>query len=282
MKKGITKVLSILCLIGILACGFVPCITLSGGYVELLNGVTASAGEMSEENYKLMEQMLSSNGVEIDIRESLNSLMDMAAPLMDGQISIYDFYTLSENAKEASTILSQLPVDGFSILGDEFDVKVQELEAINEMISSLAQTGQALGLVSYVFLVPVALFGLLALAVIVRILLRLFNRRGLGVFITLLSLLNAAFMVGLAYGINYAADEALSISATYTNVPVVMVVCAIANCIIWAIGRGAKNKNVKEEPVESPVAPVEPVEATEDVVVEEAVEETTTEEEVTS
>ena len=276
--KNVTKILSIFCLIGVLACGFVPCITLSGGYMELLNGMTGAAAGIPDESYEVMEQMLEAHGVTIDLKASMDTLTNLATPLADGEISIMDFYTLSENAKAVSEQLGGLPLEGFSILGEETDPAVQAMSAVNEMVITLAQVGQTMGLVSTIFLIPVGLFAILVFFVVLRIILRILSRRGLGVGITILSILNAALMIGISYGVNYAASEELPISAEYTMVPFIMVACALVNCIIWAIGRGAKSKVVKEVPVEAPVAPVEPAVAVGDVVVEESVEEAATEE----
>lgn len=256
--KNLTKILSIICLVGVLACGFVPCITLGGGYMELLNGITGAAAGIPEESYEVMEQMLETQGVTIDLKASMDSLTNLATPLADGEITIFDFYTLSENAKEVSQQLSGLPLEGFSILGEETDPAVQAMSSINEMVITLAQVGQTMGLVSAIFLIPVGLFVFMAFFVVLRIIFRILGRRGLGIGITFLTILNAALMIGIPYGVNYAASEGLPISAEYTMVPFIMVACAIVNCIIWAIGRGAKKKVVKEVPVETPVAPVTP------------------------
>ena len=169
----------------------------------------------------------------------------------------------------------------------EDDPMLQVLGGINEMIITLAQFGAMLPIVSYVLLIPVGVFGLLAFFVVLRIILRLFNRRGLGLGITFLAAFNGAFMMGLPIVITEIAGAELPFGLETTNVPYIMVGCALVNCIIWAIGRGAKAKKVKEEVVaETPVAPAPvaaPVEpevavAVEDVVVEEPVDEETTEE----
>lgn len=285
MKRNVTKVLSILCLVAVLACAFVPCIQLTGGYQELIAGVTGAAVGVPEESYDLMEQMLETYGVTIDLKATMDSLTTLLEPLNDGQLSIMDFYSLSEGAKNVAEQLSGLPLEGFSILGDESDPVVMAMSSLNDMVITLAQAGQMLGMASSVLLIPVGLFGLLALAVVIRIILRLFNRRGLGVFITILAILNAALMMGIPYGINYAASESFPIGAEYTMVPVVMVVCSIASCIIWAIGRGAKVKKVKEEtPVATPTPVAQPVPveeaATEEAVVDEVLVDTELAEEV--
>lgn len=278
--KIVTKILSILCLIGVLACGFVPCITLSGGYMELLNGITGAAGGIPEESYEVMEHMLETQGVTIDLKASMDSLANLATPLADGEISIMDFYTLSENASIVSEQLSVLPLEGFSVLGEESDPIVQAMSAVNEMVIMLAQVGQTMGMVSNILLIPVGLFIFLAFFVVLRIILRACGRRGLGVGITFLAILNAAFMIAISYGVNYAASEGLPISAEYTMVPYVMIACAIVNCVIWAIGRGPKVKKVQEAPVETPV--VEETSVVEEAVAEEVVEDTPVVEEETT
>ena len=85
--------------------------------------------------------------------------------------------------------------------------------------------------------------------------------------------------MAIPYGVQtVAAEGALPLGAEATYVPYVLVGGCLVSCIIWAIGRGAKVKKVKEEvvveaPVEAPVAPVE------EAVVEEVVEEATVVEE---
>lgn len=291
MKRNVTKILSILCLVAVLACGFVPCITLSGEYMQLLSGITGVSEAIPEENMTTIEQMLETQGITIDLKASMDALTNLAVPLADGEISIVDFYTLSGNCEAVATQLGTLPIDGLGIPTDTEDPVQQALLPVSEMISSLAALGQTMSLVSYVFLIPVGLFGLFAFFVALRIILRILGRRGLGVGITLLAILNAALMIGIPYGVEMAAAEGLPISAEATYVPYVLVGSCLASCIIWAIGRGAKVKKVKEEvivetpvvapaetPVESEVAPVELAVSTEEVVVEESVEEENAEE----
>lgn len=295
MKRNVTKILSILCLVAVLACAFVPCVKLTGEYMALLNGITGTTESMPEESITVIEQMLETQGITIDFKATMDALSNLATPLADGEITIMDFYTLSGNCEEVAAQLGTLPIDGLGIPTDTTDPVQQALLPVSEMISSLASLGQTMALVSYVFLIPVGLFGLLAFAAIVRIILRLFNRRGLGILITLLAILNASLMMAIQYGVEMVAAEGLPIGAEATYVPYVLVGCCIANCIIWGIGRGAKVKVVKEVPVEVPVAaPVEPVpvetvavveepvvEAVEEVVEEETVAEPVVEEETT-
>lgn len=274
MKRNVTKVLSILCLLVVLACAFLPCIKLTGEYMQFLNGITGTTEPIPEESITMIEQMLETQGITIDFKATMDSLSNLAVPLADGEITIMDFYTLSGNCEKVAAQLSTLPIEGLGIPSDTTDPVQQALLPVSEMITSLATLGQTMSMVSYVFLAPVGLFGLLAFAVIVRILLRLFNRRGLGVLITLLAILNASFMVGIPYGIEMVASEGLPLGAEVTFVPYVLVGCALASCIIWAIGRGAKVKVVKEVPVEVPVeapAPVEVAPVVEEPVVEETV-----------
>ena len=286
MKRNVTKILSILCLVVILASAFMPWITLEGEFQQLLNGITATTDSVPEESYAVMEQMLATQGIEIDFAKCFDAMGKLTEPLADGQISIMDFVDLSEKAGAVGEVLSGLPVDGLGISGDESDPVTQAMAQVSEMISSLAEMGAMMTMLSSVFMVPVALFGVLALAIVVRIILRLFNRRGLGVIIAILTFLNASFMVGLAVIINSFASEGLPIGASYTLVPYIVIACSIASCILWGFGRGAKVKVVKEIPVEVPVeAPVaqpevEAVPVVEEAVVEKVVEEAVETEEV--
>ena len=279
MKRNVTKILSILCLVAVLACAFLPCVKLTGGYMELLNGITGTAQEIPEESITMIEQMLASQEITIDFKASMDSLTNLATPLADGEITIMDFYTLSENCKAVAEQLGSLPIDGLGIPEDTTDPVQQAMLPVSQMIMSFASLGQTMAIVSYIFLIPVSLFGFFACFVILRIILRIFGRRGLGVGITFLAILNAALIMAIPYGVQtVAAEGALPLGAEATYVPYVLVGGCLVSCIIWAIGRGAKVKKVKEEvvievPVEAPVAPVE------EAVVEEVVEEATVVEE---
>mgnify|MGYP003301845458 CR=1 FL=1 len=277
MKKTITKILSIICLLGILACAFMPCFKLTGDYQTTLGMVNSISASIPEESLPLIEQLLEQQGITIDIKGTLDSFTKLLEPLNDGEITIMDFVEVSTNCTEVANALSGLPVEGLAI--EEGNPMAEMLSGINEMVVSLAQLGAMLPIVSYILLIPVGLFGLLAFFVVLRIILRLFNRRGLGIGITFLALLNAGFMVGLPMVVAEFAGDSLPFGLESTNVPYIMIGCCIASCIIWAIGRGAKVKKVKEEapvaatPVETtPVAPVASVEET-----PVAVEETATE-----
>ena len=285
MKKTITKILSIICLLGILACAFMPCFKLTGDYQSMLGMVNSITAYIPEESIPMIEQVLESKNITIDIKGTLDSFTNLLEPINDGEITIMDFVTVSTNCTEVANALSGLPAEGLGLAED--DPMLQVLGGINEMIITLAQFGAMLPIVSYVLLIPVGVFGLLAFFVVLRIILRLFNRRGLGLGITFLAAFNGAFMMGLPIVITEIAGAELPFGLETTNVPYIMVGCALVNCIIWAIGRGAKAKKVKEEVVaETPVAPAPvaaPVEpevavAVEDVVVEEPVDEETTEE----
>jgi len=276
MKRNVTKILSILCLVAVLACAFLPCVKLTGGYMELLNGITGTAQEIPEESITMIEQMLASQEITIDFKASMDSLTNLATPLADGEITIMDFYTLSENCKAVAEQLGSLPIDGLGIPEDTTDPVQQAMLPVSQMIMSFASLGQTMAIVSYIFLIPVSLFGFFTCFVILRIILRIFGRRGLGVGITFLAILNAALIMAIPYGVQtVAAEGGLPLGAEATYVPYVLVGGCLVSCIIWAIGRGAKVKKVKEEvvvevPVEAPV---------EEAVVEEVVEEATVVEE---
>jgi len=287
MKKTITKILSIICLLGILACAFMPCFKLTGDYQSMLGMVNSITAYIPEESIPMIEQVLQSKNITIDIKGTLDSFTNLLEPINDGEITIMDFVTVSTNCTEVANALSGLPAEGLGLAED--DPMLQVLGGINEMIITLAQFGAMLPIVSYVLLVPVVLFGLLAFFVVLRIILRLFNRRGLGLGITFLAAFNGAFMIGLPIVITEFAGAQLPFGLEVTNVPYIMVGCALVNCIIWAIGRGAKAKKVKEEvvaqtpvaptptvaptPVETPVEPEVAVAAEEVVVEEETTEE---------
>lgn len=269
--KIVTKILSILCLLAVLACATVPCFKLAGDYQATLGMVNSFSTAIPEESIPMIEQLLQTQNITIDIKGTLGSFTNLFEPLNDGEITIMDFVTVSQNCTAVANQLSGLPAGGLNLEGNPM---AEMLGGINEMITSLAQLGAMLPLLSYVLLIPVVLFGLLAFFVVLRIILRILGRRGLGVGITLLAVLNAGFMIGLPMIIAEFAGQGLPFTLETTNVPYIMIGCCIANCIIWAIGRGAKVKKVKEEVVvEVPVAPVvEETPVVEEVVVEEATE----------
>ncbi len=259
----VMKWLSILCLVGILMGGVMPFATITGNYKETLDGITGMLAQMPEEALVMMEQALAQYGCEIDFRATVESVGKLTEPLMDGEVAISDFYALYVNANAVTETLS-----GFAIPEELYALELpEELQSVKDMflmIEQIRAMAQGLGMVA---LVPVAVFGLLAFAVVVRILLRLFNRRGLGVLISLLTILNAAFMMAIPYGINYIAEQGLPMNAEYTMVPIMMVVCSILSCILWGIGRKQVGKVEKKE--EAPVVVNETEGSEESVVVEE-------------
>lgn len=277
MRKTITKILSILCLLAVLACAFMPCLKLTGDYQSIVGMLDSISTAIPEESMPMIEQLLETQGITIDIKDTLDSFADLLEPIKDGEITIMDFVTVSNTCTEVANALSGLPMEGLAL--EEGNPMAEMLAGINEMIISLAQLGAMLPIVSYVLLVPVVLFGVLAFFVVLRIILRILGRRGLGLGITFLAAFNAAFMMGLPIVVTELAGDSLTFGLETTNVPYIMIGCCIANCIIWAIGRGAKVKKVKEEVVaETPVAPVEEAVVEEAVVETEVVEEVVTEE----
>ena len=292
MKQTITKVLSILCLLGVLACAFIPCMKVTGNYQELLGGLSNISMMFPEESQTMIEDALATQGVTFDISDALDSIVAVIEPLADGEITIADFATVSTRVKAVGEILSALPTEGFPEPEEgSVDPNAYILAGLNQYIVMLAFIAEYIDLAVLVLLAPVALFGVLAFFVVLRIILRILGRRGLGVGITFLALLNAVFMIGLPFAVSIFAANGLTIGLATTNVPYIMIGCCIANCIIWAIGRGRKVKKVKEEAVveETPVveetvveeAPVEEVVETEvetaEEETEEVVEETTEE-----
>lgn len=270
MRKTITKILSILCLVGVLACAFMPCLKLTGDYQSVVGMLDSISTAIPEESIPMIEELLGQQGITIDIKDTLDSFANLLEPIKDGEITIMDLVTVSNTCTEVANALSGLPMEGLAL--EEGNPMAEMLAGINEMIISLAQLAAVLPIVSYVLLIPVGLFGILAFFVVLRIILRILGRRGLGLGITFLAAFNAAFMIGLPIVVAEFAGDSLTFGLETTNVPYIMLGCCIVNCIIWAIGRGAKVKKVKEEAVvETPVAPVEEV-VTEEVAVEEEAE----------
>ena len=241
---------------------------------------------MPEEQITAMEQMFAQFGIEINFASVLETVDKVIAPLSDGAIAITDFIEISDAIKEAANVLGGISTEG---IPEEYYPALQESGMLS-MIEALASAGEVLQLASLAVLIPVGIYGLLAIGVIFRIIFRIFGRRGLGVLITLGAILNAAFMLAIPYGANFMIQGQLPITFAPTYVPFVLVGGTLASCIIWAIGRDAKVKVVKEKvyvevPAAAPVAAEvveEVVEETvaEEVVVEEAVVEEVEEESV--
>ena len=280
VKGNVMKWLSILCLLIVLAGGALPFATLTGNYKEMLVGFTNMFEGASEEHFETMEQMLGEFGYDIDLNASVDALTVLAEPLNDGEVSIMDFYAIYQNANVVVEELSGLttPSDGLESkeLGVEGleEAENEQLAAVKDFISAFEQLASMASLISVVALVPVGLFGLLAVAVIIRIVLRLFNRRGLGVLISIFTILNAALMIALTYGVNFISSAELPIAAEYTMIPIVMVVCSILSCILWSFGRKQVKTVVvkKDVPVSETVPSVEEVVVNEEIPVEEIVE----------
>ena len=278
MKRTITKVLSIICLLAVLVCGFtMPFVNLTGQYKELIGNFTGMFAAMPEEQVTMMEQGLAEFGMELHLAEMTDAFNKVAEPINDGQISMKDFWDISQAGNAVAESLGNLSTEGLT----EDQLALLEQSGMLGMIESFVSIGLLGTTIGYMALAPIGLFGLLAFAIVIRIILRLFNRRGLGVLITLVGILNAAFMLGIPFVLEVFATEEISIGAEPTAVPYIIVGCCIASCILWAIGRGPKVKKVKEEVVvEVPVAtPVEDAVA-EEVAVEDVVEEETEAEEV--
>lgn len=282
--KIVTKILSILCLVAVLACAFVPCIKLTGNYQESFSMINSISAYIPEEAMPMIEQVLEMQGITIDIKGTVDSFSKLLDPINDGEITIMDFVTVSQNCTEVANALSGLPKEGLGLTED--NPMAAMLGGINEMVVALAALGSVLPMLSYILLIPVGLFAILAFFVVLRIILRAFGRRGLGVGITFLAILNAAFMIGLPVVVTLYAGAQLSFGLETTNVPYIIVGCCIVNCILWAIGRGPKVKKVAEAPVETPVVEetsvVEETPVVEEVVAEEVVEETPVVEEETT
>lgn len=280
MKKTITKILSILCLVAVLVCGFtMPCMKLTGDYQSIFALVDTIATAIPEEARASIEQLLEGQGITIDLDATLESVTKLLEPIKDGEIALQDFVTISQSCTDVANQLSVLPAEGIANpfegieVPEQMQSMVQMYESANSMIKTAAQIAAFLPLISYAILAPVGLFGIFAFFVALRIILRLFNRRGLGVGITFLAMINAAFMIGLPVVVAMYAANGLTFGLEATYVPYIMVGGCIVNCIIWAIGRGKKVKK-EEVVVEAPVVEEATVEETvvEEAVVEEVVE----------
>ena len=278
MKHNVTKILSIMCLVAVLACAWVPFVTVSGQYMEIINGLTGSFATMPEEQITEMEQMFAQFGIEIKFATVLETVDKVVEPFSDGAIAITDFIEVSTAIKEAANELGGISTEG---IPEEYYPALQESGMLS-MIEALASAGEILQIASLAVLIPVGIYGLLAVGVIIRIIFRILGRRGLGVLITLAAILNAAFMLAIPYGANFMIQGQLPITFAPTYVPFVLVGGTLASCIIWAIGRDAKVKVVKENVyVEVPVAAPVDAEVVEETIAEEVVvEETVVEESV--
>ena len=286
MKRTITKVLSILCLLAMLGSVTMPAFKLTGDYMGLLNGVTSVTAQFNDETIAAMEQMIAAQNLTVDLRGAVNGVNALTEPLAKGEISLKTFWELSEKLKALGASLSTFPADGLGIPQDTTDPVQQAMLGISNLIAQFGSLAPLVTYASYICLAPIALFALFALSVVLRIILRLFNRRGLGVMITLNAWLNAAIILAVPVALEIFLAGSTNIGAEVTAVPYIIAIAPLASCILWAIGRGPKVKKVKEEvvvetPVETPVeeavveeAPVEETVVEEVVEVEETVEET--------
>lgn len=277
MKRTITKILSILCLVAVLVCGFtMPFATLTGPYKEFVANFTGMFATMPEEQVAMMEQGLAQFGIELNIEEITEAFNKVAEPINDGQISMKDFWDISQAGNAMAESLNNFSIDGLA----EDQLTLLEQSGMLGVMESFVQIGVLGAMVGYMALVPLGLFGLLALGIVIRIILRLFNRRGLGVLITIAGILNATFMLGIPLILEMFMTETYGIGAEPTYIPYIIIGGCVLSCILWAIGRGKKVKKVKEEVVvEVPVEAAPVVEETVEVVEETApVEETPVEE----
>lgn len=261
MKQTVTKILSILCLIVVVVCGFtMPFTTLTGQYKEIISNFTGMFASVSDEQMATMEQELVQFGIVLDFKGTMEAFNQVLEPINDGQISMMDFVDISTVGTALGEKLNGVSMEGVS----EEQLQLLEQAGLVSLIESFIMIG-AMGIaIAYIALVPLGLFGLLVLAIVIRIILRLFNRRGLGVLIAIVGFLNASFMLGIPIIFEVFATEEFPIGAETTVVPYVIIGGCIASCILWAIGRGPKVKKVKEKvvpvpPVETPAAPVEEV-----------------------
>lgn len=241
-KLIVMKILSLACLVVILVSGFLPWVTLDGDYKDGIFGeFSAIVDDISDEDIDTMQALLDEKDIDIDVEDFVDSIDELLDPVTDGGISPTDFLLLSVN---------------FAELGDVLD-ELSELEDEEGKILAVDDEGTVLfEVISTVFIGAFFVFGVLAVAVIVRMILRIFNRKGRGVFIVILSLLNMGFMAAISLVLNELLSESTDATASLSAVPVVVLVCSILGCIFW--GRARKLLNpvvVVQQPVnEEPVA----------------------------
>lgn len=240
-KFNVMKILSLVCLVVVIASGFLPWITLEGDYKESVFGeFTQMTESVSDEQLEEMQNEFDAQGIDYDLAGFLDSIENFLDPITDGDVSPMDFVALNTNYEE---------LYGYIIDATE----LEEGYALD--LSS--ENKEILEIVPVIIMVPVYVFGAVALAALLRLILRLFNRRGLGVFVAILAGLNLAFGVGLSVLLDLLFSEMGDASATLTPVPIVMFVCSILGCVFWGMGRKLINPVVVKEVVEIPVETVE-------------------------
>lgn len=251
-KFTIMKILSIVCLVAVIASGFLPWITLDGDYKNgVLGEISGITESITDEQLDEMQAMFDEEGVDFELEGFIDSIENFMDPITDGAVSPMDFIALNSNFEELrGYILEAADLEGGYAL--ELDSEAEEI----------------LEILPTVIMVPVYVFGVLALAAAVRLILRLFNRRGLGVFVAILAGFNFLFGAGLSLILNFLLSETGDASATLTPVPVVMFVCSILGCVFWGQARKMLNPVVVKEEVQIPVpqnipVPEVPVENTE-------------------
>ena len=237
-KLLVFKVLSIVCLLVVVLSGFLPWISMSGDYKDSqLGALSQMADQIPEEELETYQEFLEEEGVDYDLEGMVDCIDSFMDPVMDGQISPMDFMTLSQNTGE---------MKGYMEGAAEIDMGTDSLIMSEE-------DAQMFDILSFVFIVPAIAYGLVAVVALIRAIMHLSNRKGMGIGVVILSVIVTGFYVLIALLFQEVFLSDVSATASITAVPVVAVVCAILNCVFWAIGRKYIHSVVVEKVVE--VAP---------------------------
>lgn len=235
-KFNVMKTLSICCLIVVIISGFLPWVTLTGNYDEgFLASFEDIVADIPDERIEEMQDALDDEGIDFDIEGFKECIEGAFDPLTDGNVSPMDFLTLNNN---------------FSELKEYFDEAVV-LEDYGFYMDD--DTEEAFEMLTMIFYMPVIVFGALALAALVRVVLRFFDRKGLGVFVAVLAAINVAFMAFVSIVLDMLISETTNGGATLSVVPFIVLVCSILACVFWGQARKLLNPVVVKQVVEVPV-----------------------------
>lgn len=238
-KFTLMKILSMVCLVVVIASGFLPWVTIQGDLrAGTLGELSAMTESMTDEELEMAQTMLDEQDVDFDLEGFMNSMKHFIDPIEDGTIAPMDFLALSTNFNTLKSYLEQA-----SELGGDFAFEMD------------SETQEILTGFSAILMAPVVVFGVLALAATVRLILRVFNRRGLGVFVCILTAFNAVFMF-LVGALLSTMVGSMQTMATLTVVPPIAFICSITGCIFWGQARKLNSFVVVEQQPQQPQAQI--------------------------
>jgi len=246
-KLLVFKVLSIVCLLVVILSGFLPWISLSGNYKNSQLGTLSEMTDgISNEEIDAYQEYFEAEDIDFDFEGMVECLDTFMDPVMDGQISPMDFMILSTNTTELKNyMLASTEIDMYAGGTGTFMVSEEDVQIFN--------------MLAIIFLIPAMAYGLVAVLALIRAIMHLFNRKGLGIGVCVWSVILAGFYVLISVLFQEVFFTYGNAAAGITPVPVVAIVFAILNCVFWAIGRKYIHPVVVEKVVEVAPENVPPV-----------------------